>query len=293
MKYFRILSRICVEAFIGLWHSKWLNLIIISILLFTLLIFGTVLHVGVVIKNVANSFGSKSEFSVHIDKQADLNIFLEKLRSLNTIERIRIRKSEKNLKDILELLQLDFDESLNPMPNTFIIKVRSIKQVEPTIQKIKSFEESKYIENINYAPDIVKKLQILKYTLIFAGFFLSLLLAFATIVINFNTIELVIRARKEELKLLNFMGVNSWFIKGPFVLQGLIYGITGACLSVIIFSFANSIIQGSLDSQGKIILQLFSATKRENFQIILIIFLTAIIFSFFSSFLATERRLRS
>jgi cell division transport system permease protein len=48
-----------------------------------------------------------------------------------------------------------------------------------------------------------------------------------------NTIQLVIQSRKQEIEIMRMMGVNNWYIKAPYILQGAFYGFAGAVLSII------------------------------------------------------------
>lgn len=290
LKKIRILKRIFIEACLGLWHSGWLNVFIVTILMSTLLVFGIMLELSLGLKKVAGFLGSKTEFSVHFAPEADMNSIISQLEQVSEIKSLRLRTKEENWKQTLDFLQIQLDESLNKMPNTLIIKVSKVRYVDGVIEKIKEVGGTQ-IESFEYVPAMVKRLHMIKNTLILLGTLTSLLLASATFIINFNTIELVIRARKEEIDLLNFMGVDKWYIKGPFIFQGVIYGIGGAVLGIFTLLFINSIFI-TTHNQDMNVLKVLYPDVSDLLKISAILLLTSVIFSSFSSLWATEKRLK-
>ena len=61
---------------------------------------------------------------------------------------------------------------------------------------------------------------------------MTILLAFVTIVITGNTIQLVIQSRKNEIEVLRLMGVDDLYIKGPLILQGVFYATVAATIAI-------------------------------------------------------------
>ncbi len=293
MRILRMLARIFAEAGLGLWRSGWLNMVIVSILVSTLIVFGIMLEFSVSLKKIAsNLLGSQTEFSVHLTDKTNPEAMITKLKRFNEITSIKLTTKEEAWLQTRKLLQIDLDDSLNSMPNTLTIRVKRPTQAAPLIQRMSGWKGE--IQHISYAPTMVRKLNVVKHLLILLGTFISLLLAAATFVINFNTIELVIRARKEELSLLRFMGVTNWFIKGPFILQGILYGLlsslTAGSVLLSIDALARFNWQKVMMEQFGLI-ELFWPSSEELTLILIILTLTGILFSSASSFWATERRL--
>lgn len=293
MRAMRMMVRIFAESGLGLWRSGWLNIVIISILMSTLIVFGVMLEFSLSLKKIAsNLLGSQTEFSVHLTSKVSPEVMTERLKRFNEVVNIKLTTKEEAWAQTKKLLQIQLDDSMNSMPNTLTIRVRKPNEAAPLIQKIKSWKGE--VEHISYAPTMVKKLNVVKNLLILVGTFISALLAIATFVINFNTIELVIRARKEELSLLRFMGVTNWFIKGPFVLQGILYGLVSSLAAGSILLILDAFTRYNwhklmMEQFG--LVELFWSSPEELTQILVILTLTGIVFSSASSFWATERRL--
>ena len=293
MKWVRMLGCIFSESGLGFWRSSWLNVVIISILMSTLMVFGIMLELSVSLKKIANTLlGSQSEFSVHLKDKADPEKVYNKLKNFREVDSIVLTTKEEAWEQTKKLYRIELNDYLNSMPNTLTVEVKQMKDTEALIRRISSWEEE--VEHISYTPAMVRNLNLIKHLLILMGTFVCSLLAIATFVINFNTIELVIRARKEELNLLRFMGVTNWFIKGPFILQGILYGLLSSliagCLLLLLDKFARHNWQKLMSEQFGL-LQFFWPSSDELTQILVILTLTGIAFSSASSFWATERRL--
>jgi cell division transport system permease protein len=293
MKWVRMMGRVFAESGLGLWRSGWLNIVIISILMSTLIVFGLMLELSVSLKKIAsNLLGSQSEFSVHLKDQADPEKVYNKLKGFVEVHSVDLTTKEEAWEQTKKLYRIELNDYLNSMPNTLTVRVKRIEDAEPLIRRIDSWEEE--VEHISYTPTMVRNLNLIKHLLIVMGTFISSLLAIATFVINFNTIELVIRARKEELNLLRFMGITNWFIKGPFILQGILYGLVSSliagCILLLLDTIARYNWQKVMSEQFGL-LQFFWPSPNELTQILLILTLTGVAFSSASSFWATERRL--
>jgi cell division transport system permease protein len=293
MRILRMLIRIFAEAGLGLWRSGWQNLVIVSILMSTLIVFGIMLEFSVSLKKIAaNLLGSQTEFSIHLNDKSKPERMMAKLKEFDQVSSLKLTTKEDAWKQTKQMLQIDLDDSLNSMPNTITVRVKKPSDAAPLIYKINDWKSE--VEHVSYAPTMVKRLNVVKHLLVLVGTFISALLAAATFVINFNTIELVIRARKEELNLLRFMGVTNWFIKGPFILQGILYGLVGALAAGFILlgldAFARMNWQKIMMEQFGLI-ELFWPSPQELTLVLVILTLSGVVFSSASSFWATERRM--
>ena len=64
------------------------------------------------------------------------------------------------------------------------------------------------------------------------GGILSLILAFIAVLVTFNTIRLTMYAAKEEISIMKLVGASNWFVKGPFVVEGMVYGVIASVISI-------------------------------------------------------------
>ena len=161
-------------------------------------------------------------------------------------------------KEILEGL----DESI--MPVSFIIKLKNSKDYEEVVEEYKNYPG---VDNVQYsqkAIDFVNK--ILRMLQIGSTALIIILSAIAVFIIS-NTIKLTVFARRKEINIMKYIGATDWFIRWPFIVEGIIIGLVGAVASFgIIYivyalggrSIVNDMAMLELVSMGDMSFQLIS-----------------------------------
>jgi cell division transport system permease protein len=190
-------------------------------------------------------------------------------------------------------------EADNPLPATIQVKPRDLNK----IQDIKNFlaksdnaklqsDEPSYsgdrkqaIDKITHATNIMRE----------AGIGAVLVFSFISMLIIFNTIQMAIFNRRDELTIMRLLGASTWYIRGPFVVETIIYGIFSALVSVFIinslFVAASSALQAS--SLGLLDISYASTYFRAHLLVLLAMQLgVGILIGAVSSTIATRRYLK-
>ena len=92
------------------------------------------------------------------------------------------------------------------------------------IDKITYRQNQVVIERLGKIVDLSNKL----------GLILTVLLAITAILVTFNTVSLAIYSNREEIGVMRLVGAPNYFITGPYVIEGIIYGVLGAIISLAI-----------------------------------------------------------
>lgn len=144
-------------------------------------------------------------------------------------------KRHQNDQILLESLEEVGD---NPFLASLSIKARQASQYgtvsnflshpsfEDLIEKVDYYQRKPVIERIFSLTSVVNK----------TGIFLSIILIIVAILVTFNTIRLAIYNSREEIKIQRLVGASSWFIRGPFLVQGAVSGVMAALICLSIFS---------------------------------------------------------
>ncbi len=103
--------------------------------------------------------------------------------------------------------------------------------------KFRLEQETLTVRQVTTAADSIEQLQSLSNALNFLGLFLAITLGLAAVVLIANTIRLAIYARRDEVSIMKLVGASNWFIRVPFLLEGMIEGLVGAGLAVIVVWF--------------------------------------------------------
>jgi cell division transport system permease protein len=118
----------------------------------------------------------------------------------------------------------------NPLPDSFEVTVKTPEMVETAA---KAIERMDGVESAKYGQDVVEHLFDITRLMRIFGLVLMLLLAGATIFIISNTIRLTVFARRKEIAIMKYVGATDWFIRWPFLMEGIVLGCIGGILSAI------------------------------------------------------------
>lgn len=129
----------------------------------------------------------------------------------------------------------------NPLPASYRVSLNNPREVEAIAKRIKTQPYIKELtlnpeENVKYGQDTVRKLfAVTRWISIAAGGFATLLI-FVSLVLITNTIRLAIFARRKEIGIMRLVGASSWFIRWPFILEGMLEGLSGAIVAILVLT---------------------------------------------------------
>ncbi len=119
--------------------------------------------------------------------------------------------------------------SENPLPDSIIVKISDLDLAEGIAEKCAGYEG---IEDVKFYKNTVDKLlKITDYMQIAAAVIMIFLIIISIIVVS-NTIKLTVFNRAEEISIMKYIGATNWFIRGPFLVEGIIIGVISAGISV-------------------------------------------------------------
>lgn len=116
----------------------------------------------------------------------------------------------------------------NPLPNSYLVYVRD-KSVADKISK--SATSISGVEDIKYYQDTVEKLQRIANFIQTASIITMTFLIIVSVIIVANTIKLTVFARSKEISIMKYLGATDWFVRGPFLFEGIILGFVSATIS--------------------------------------------------------------
>lgn len=151
----------------------------------------------------------------------------------------------------------------NPLPDSFIVRAHNAPLIPAIAQRIGSFSE---VRGVNYWEKNLDKFFAVVNIARIIGLVIVTLLGVATIFIINNTIRLSVFARRREIKIMELVGAAHWFIRGPFILEGMFYGLVGSLAAIFCLRTGYNSILEKIQSQitflplvtsGDILMQLF------------------------------------
>jgi cell division transport system permease protein len=126
----------------------------------------------------------------------------------------------------------------NPLSPSLSIKANNDNDYQAILDYIAQAGFKDRLITVNYEENqrVVQKLDVINRTINIAAISISVLLVGIAVLINFNTIRLAIYTAKEEIRAMKLVGAPNWFIRGPFLFEGAIYGTVASVLTLIVIS---------------------------------------------------------
>lgn len=119
--------------------------------------------------------------------------------------------------------------SSNPLPNSIVIKISSLEAADDVAAKAAALEG---IEDVKYYKETVDKLMGATRFVQLAAIVIMAFLIIVSVVVVSNTIKLTVFNRAREISIMKYIGATNWFIRGPFLAEGIIIGLISAAVSV-------------------------------------------------------------
>jgi len=302
------LERVVKNGIVSFGRNVWLAIAAIAMMGITLTILLFAVVANATFSHTIDDITSHIDVSVYLkdtvgDKQRD-NLITQ-LKRVDNIKSVDYVSKEAALKiyraqnaDNPDLLAA-ISETSNPLPASL-----SIKPLDPNrLEDIKDFLEKPSIAALqsdptSYSGDRKAAIdKITRATHFFeqAGVVGIIIFVIISMLIIFNTIRMAIFNRRDELVIMRLLGATPWYIRGPFIVETIVYGIVAAVISLIIcaglFAVASSTLQAS--SLGLLDIKYSSQYFTDNLVLIISLQITAgIIIGAASSIVATRRYLR-
>lgn len=127
--------------------------------------------------------------------------------------------------------------SSNPLPNSVVVTVESLETSDTVVESLRDLDG---VEDVKYYKETVEKLVKITNAIQIAALVIMVFLVVVSVVVVSNTIKLTVLARAREIHIMKYVGATNWFIRGPFLIEGIIIGLISAGISVAIVAFVYS-----------------------------------------------------
>lgn len=240
---FRTTEYFIKEVATSLKRNNWMSIASIGTVTISLFILGLFLMVVVNLDRMASTLESQVQISVYLkdditkEQTAALQQKLNSLQGIDTVNYISKEDAMKRFSERLgdqKYLLSALDET-NPLPNAFEITVKDPQLVKTASKEVENFPG---VDTAVYAQDIVEHLFDLTRLIRLIGLAIIIFLAGATIFIISNTIRLTVFARRKEIAIMKYVGATDWFIRWPFLLEGVVLGFFGGNIAAILLRLA-------------------------------------------------------
>lgn len=235
------LQNVMRRTFQNMMGNLFPNLVTISIIAISMLIFSTFTLLAFNLTNFLKIWEDKIEVIAYLKRgtpTSEVEPLLKKTRLLEGVEVVRYVSPYDAMAFMETKLgrQKNLLEGIQPavLPPSFEIQMKKeyrnstkMKEVVTQLKKIPQFEE------IQYGQEWVETFSVLVHILRLTQWILGGLLLIAIVFITSNTLQLAISSRREEIEVMHWVGASPGFIRVPFYLEGLIQGLLGGGLAIL------------------------------------------------------------
>lgn len=230
----------------NIWSNRTMSFASVGVLISCLLLTGAAILFSMNVNNAMEMLEADNSIRVILDD------------GLPTLKGIQVGEEIKKLGNIAECEFLPKDEAIrnylngdetllqgltgkdNPLPDAFLISLSDLSLYDETIAKITALDG---VQKVDDYSEIADKLTSLDKMVTIAGFWIILLLSLVSLFIIANTIRVTMFSRRLEISIMKSVGATNWFVRFPFIVEGIIIGLfSGGISSLILILLYNNMV---------------------------------------------------
>ena len=237
MKALRILRRSIRDSFKSVFRNFSLSMASIVCTTITLILVAVSLFITYNVRQVTSNLEKELTIVVYFKEDVTEQQEEEIQNDMKTnpvIESAKLKTKEEwkaEMKKSSDEFALIDDLGVNPLLDSLIVKVKDVKDLNTTAEKLKKYE---YVESARYGEGMVENIISIFDVLSYGAIGVVGALVLVTAFLIGNTIKLTIFSRKTEIEIMRLVGASNIAIKIPFVFEGFILGILGSVIPVLL-----------------------------------------------------------
>ncbi len=228
------------EALSNCRRAGMMTLVTLSTIAVALLLMGVFLLASLNIESFLSRLQDEAMVTAFLQPTASreqansLKLKITEFEEVNDIQLITPEMAARELfsnPDDRNLLNIGIASGTNPLPTTLRLKIRSSHDLETLLKKLKG---QLLVESVSYGEEAFRQFQGLSELFWIGSLIIIILLGLSSLFIVFNTVRLTLILRRDEIVIMKLVGATNWFIRWPFIIEGVIQGILGAVLAVVL-----------------------------------------------------------
>ncbi|NLL07248.1 MAG: ABC transporter permease [Clostridiaceae bacterium] len=246
----RTTKYIVKEGFINTYRNLLMSLASVGVVTASMIILGVFLVIALNLSYNTQKLKEQPQIQVFCEPELDdeqIRTIEKSIKNDSRVKKYTYVSKQEALKKAKEMLGDDQDvvEGLGDdfMPVSFIVELNNLKESQNVVSAFKSIQGVGNVrysqERIDFILNIATWVQVGNLALII------ILLAVAMFIIS-NTIKLTVFARRKEINIMKYIGATDWFIRWPFIVEGVIIGLAGAAIGFVAISIVYGILWGKV-----------------------------------------------
>ena len=288
MKPIRIFLRSFREAFKSVFRNFSLSVASVTCTAITLVLVSIAILVSYNVNHVTKKLENELTIVVYLEREAtseQAQNLKGEFEKISNVEEVTYKSKEEwkfemmnyspTLNSTLSYL------SENPLLDSYIVKVKNVKYLRKTAEKIRKFE---IVRSAEFGEGTVERIVSIFETVKKITLVIVIALVLVTAFLINNTIKLTIFSRRSEIEIMRLVGTSNYAIKLPFIFEGLFLGIIGSIIPIILtvsgYIIAYSKLDGHLFSKMVSLVKPFSLVLYVSIVLVIIGALVGVIGSY-------------
>lgn len=247
------LKRIIKTAINSLIRNSWLSIACTLIMIVTLIVISVFVSLSIITNKVTEALKDRIDMAAYIDDkvtQEQINSLQKVLSSRTDVVNVTYISKDEALKiwqernsDNQKIRDVITAQN-NPLPRSLEIKTKKPEDLENIAKLLQSQDYAPLIKELSYKKnkDMINRLIKITDFVRVAGWSLSIVFILISLLVIYNTIRLTIFARSEEIEIMRLVGATDWYIRGPFIAEGVAYGVLATIIASLMIYAAFKLI---------------------------------------------------
>lgn len=228
------------EALINLRRNLLMTISAVAIVLVSLLLLGFVMVGGKIVDRWIGGLESQVEVNVFLrediapEQSQELESTISAMPEVRSVDYISKEEAFNRFKEMNKESPAVY-ENVDPgaLPASYLIELRNAKSAEAVTSRL---EGQPGVDEVVFGGEIVKRFLRFSSIIRFASLSFTVVFMIAATMLIANTIRLAIYARRREITIMRLVGASNWFIRVPFLFEGVLEGVLGAILAAALIA---------------------------------------------------------
>lgn len=243
MNLFRMIGNNIKDGIKSVFRNFSLSLASISCITITLILVGVSIILSANVNNFTKEIEGDMTIVIFLDNDVkeeqitEIESSIKKLSNVDTIafeSKDEVKNEMQQESDIFDSIMSEWDDSSNPLQDTYKVTVKDVKEIDKTastIEKMDGVDIVKYgegmVDNLVNVFDAIKKVTIV----------VVVALILVTAFLISNTIKIAISSRRRQIEIMRLVGASNAYIRRPFFIEGIIIGFFGSIIPALLCSY--------------------------------------------------------
>jgi len=229
------------EGLKSILRNGWMSFASISAVMITLIILGISLVIALNAQQMSHYVTNQLEFDAFLQQNATTQQgqqIAQQVQALPGVKSVSMVTKEEGMKQLESELGSQYSDLLtgfkeNPLPIKLVVQATDPRQTVPIANEVRSLPG---VAKVNDGQSVIRPLFSTLDVIRNVGLVFVLALVVTTMFLISNTIKITIFSRRREIEIMKLVGATNWFIRWPFLIEGILIGVIGALIPYLVIT---------------------------------------------------------